>query len=171
MRSTSNWNEFALPVLNEAAEEGRQSLGGSLGSPIHPERGGNAAAVDACARTRGLLRAASLQPDTDDPRPARTGRAGGLAHEQAPGLLRETGCARAQNPRVLGIGIDEDTAIVVRGSRFRVIGGGAVYLVDASDMTRSDAETAAALSIYDFRLHVLSSGDAFDLATRRPEVA
>ncbi len=82
--------------------------------------------------------------------------------------------AVSQNPRVLGIGIDEDTAIVVQGSRFRVIGSGAVYLVDASDVSHSnvaEAETAAALSIYDLRLHVLSAGDAFDLETRRPELA
>lgn len=82
--------------------------------------------------------------------------------------------AVSQNPRVLGIGIDEDTAIVVQGSRIRVIGSGAVYLVDASDVTHSnvaEAETSAALSIYDLRLHVLSKGDAFDLETRRPEPA
>ncbi|WP_210530398.1 cyanophycinase [Rubellimicrobium arenae] len=82
--------------------------------------------------------------------------------------------AVSQNPRVLGIGIDEDTAIVVEGHRFRVIGSGAVYLVDASEVTHSniaEAETDAALSIYDLTLHVLSAGDAFDLVTRRPAPA
>jgi cyanophycinase len=80
--------------------------------------------------------------------------------------------AVSQNPRVLGIGIDEDTAIVVQGERIEVIGSGAVYLVDAGAVTHSNiAEASAdeALSIYDLKLHVLSSGDAFDLATRRPE--
>jgi cyanophycinase len=80
--------------------------------------------------------------------------------------------AVSQNPRVLGIGIDEDTAIVVRGTRFEVIGAGAVYLVDAGDVTHSNiAEAAAdqALSIYDLKLNVLSSGDRFGLGTRRPE--
>ncbi|MDR6821067.1 cyanophycinase [Neorhizobium sp. 2083] len=80
--------------------------------------------------------------------------------------------AVSQNPRVLGIGIDEDTAIVVRGTQFEVIGAGAVYLVDAGDVTHSNiAEASAdqALSIYDLKLHVLSSGDRFDLETRRPE--
>jgi cyanophycinase len=79
--------------------------------------------------------------------------------------------AVAQNPRVLGIGIDENTAIVVQGDRFKVIGSGAVYLVDGGDVTHSNIAEAAgeeALSIYDLRVHVLSSGDVFNLATKRP---
>jgi cyanophycinase len=82
--------------------------------------------------------------------------------------------AVSQNPRVLGIGIDEDTAIVVNDGRFRVIGNGAVYVVDGSGVTHSniaEAKADDALSIYDLRLHVLSSGDAFSLAERRPEEA
>jgi cyanophycinase len=79
--------------------------------------------------------------------------------------------AVAQNPRELGVGIDEDTAIVVRGSRFEVLGSGGVYVVDGSGVTHSNIAEAApqrALSIFDVRLHVLGSGDAFDLVRRHP---
>lgn len=79
--------------------------------------------------------------------------------------------AVARNPRVLGIGIDEDTAIVVEGSMFDVFGSGAVYVVDGAGVTHSniaEAEPERTLSIYDVRLHVLSAGDGFDLAARRP---
>ena len=79
--------------------------------------------------------------------------------------------AVAENPRVLGIGIDEDTAIVVQGDRFDVIGSGAVYVVDGSGVTHSniaEAEEDRVLSMYDVRLHVLSMGDAFNLSERRP---
>jgi cyanophycinase len=82
--------------------------------------------------------------------------------------------AVAQNPGVLGLGVDEDTAMVVRGSRFEVIGAGAVYVVDGAGVTHSniaEAEPERVLSIYDLRVHVLSSGDAFDLDHRRPERA
>ena len=41
--------------------------------------------------------------------------------------------AVAQNPHNLGLGIDENTAIVVHhGKTFQIIGMGAVYVVDGS---------------------------------------
>jgi cyanophycinase len=79
--------------------------------------------------------------------------------------------AVAHNPRELGIGIDEDTALVLRDSRFEVIGSGCVYVVDGAGVTQSniaEARPERALSMYDIRLHVLSAGDTFDLARRRP---
>jgi cyanophycinase len=79
--------------------------------------------------------------------------------------------AVAHNPRELGIGIDEDTAIVVEGTRFRVIGSGCVYVVDGAGVTHSniaEARPERALSMYDVRMHVLGEGDAFDLTSRRP---
>jgi cyanophycinase len=79
--------------------------------------------------------------------------------------------AVAHNPRELGIGIDEDTALVLQDGRFEVIGSGCVYVVDGAGVTRSniaEARPERALSMYDIRLHVLSAGDTFDLAKRRP---
>lgn len=80
--------------------------------------------------------------------------------------------AVAQNPRVLGIGIDEDTAIVVENeSCFYVLGSGAVYVVDGAGVTHSniaEEKEEKALSIYDVKLHVLSEGDEFNLIERRP---
>jgi cyanophycinase len=81
--------------------------------------------------------------------------------------------AVAQNPRILGIGIDEDTAIVIsQDARFKVIGAGAVTVLDASDMTYSnlaDEQTDRTLSAYNVRLHLLSQGDDFDIASRTPK--
>ena len=79
--------------------------------------------------------------------------------------------AVAQNPRVLGIGIDEDTAIVAEGSAFRVIGAGAVTVVDGASVTHSnitEARPERTLSMHNVRLHVLSSGDSFNLEERAP---
>ena len=78
----------------------------------------------------------------------------------------------AQNPRNLGLGIDEDTAIVVTGGRqFKVIGSGAVYVVDGSSISYSSLSLenpAGIVSIDDVRLHVLGADDHFDLEARRP---
>lgn len=79
--------------------------------------------------------------------------------------------AVAHNPRVLGIGLDEDTAIRVRGDRFEVLGAGAVYLIDGHGVSQSNIAEAArdeTLSIFGIRLHVLAAGDSYDLTTRIP---
>lgn len=79
--------------------------------------------------------------------------------------------AVAHNPRILGIGIDEDTAIIVDGERFTVIGSGAVTVVDAEHVTHSniaEAKPQRVLSIHGVTLHALSAGDNFDLARRNP---
>ncbi|HUR94323.1 MAG TPA: cyanophycinase [Gemmatimonadales bacterium] len=80
--------------------------------------------------------------------------------------------AVGQNPRLLGVGLDENTAIVVEGEVcFRVIGAGAVYVVDGRGVTSTnltDEDNDRAMSIFNVRLHVLSQGDEFDLRTREP---
>ena len=79
--------------------------------------------------------------------------------------------AVAHNPRILGIGIDEDTAAIVEGDEFEVIGSGAVYVVDGSSVTHcnlAEAEPDRVLSMHGVTVHVLGTGDRFDLGARRP---
>ncbi len=79
--------------------------------------------------------------------------------------------AVAHNPRVLGLGIDEDTAAVVEGNELHVIGSGAVYVVDGEHVSHSnvaEARPERVLSMHDVRVHVLGTGDGFDIAKRRP---
>lgn len=82
--------------------------------------------------------------------------------------------AVAHNPRLLGLGIDENTAAVVEDSHFSVIGCGAVYVVDAGDVTHSniaEGRSHEVLSLHDVKVHVLECGDGFDIARRRPSPA
>ncbi|HJX26891.1 MAG TPA: cyanophycinase [Thermoanaerobaculia bacterium] len=80
--------------------------------------------------------------------------------------------AIAQNPRLLGIGIDEDTAILVHGNeQFEVVGNGSVYVLDASQVSYSnltETELEARLTTFDVKLHLLSEGYRYDLQNRRP---
>jgi cyanophycinase len=84
--------------------------------------------------------------------------------------------AIAQNPRTLGIGLDENTAIVVHGDeRFEVIGAGAVYVLDGSKVSYSnlaepEQEMEKTMAVFDVKLHVLSEGNQFNLKDRRPEI-
>lgn len=80
--------------------------------------------------------------------------------------------AVALNPKFLGIGIDEDTAITMNGRKvFEVMGRGAVYVIDAHESTEcnvSEAQPDSTLSIFNVRLHVLCCGDKFDVEKRTP---
>ena len=80
--------------------------------------------------------------------------------------------AVALNPRLLGVGIDENTAIVVeQGTTLRALGSGAVYLADGRSVTStniSEEEPNRTISIFDMRLHVLSQADTYDLQRHRP---
>jgi len=82
--------------------------------------------------------------------------------------------AVAQNPKNLGLGIDEDTAIFVeREEHFRVLGSGAVYVVDGTGVSYSslsERHPEGILSIYDVKVHVLGDGDVYDLKARCPVI-
>ena len=79
----------------------------------------------------------------------------------------------AQNPRMLGLGIDENTAILVRNQRsFTVLGDGAVYVVDGSPVSYSNISEGSfedTLSVFGIQLHLLTQGDTFDLSKREPK--
>ncbi|MBV9081417.1 MAG: cyanophycinase [Acidobacteriaceae bacterium] len=80
--------------------------------------------------------------------------------------------AVAQNPRLLGIGIDEDTALVFQGHReAAVMGSGAVYIIDGRRVTHTNAgqDGNKVISMFDITLHLLGSGDRFDLTNRCPQ--
>jgi cyanophycinase len=80
--------------------------------------------------------------------------------------------AITHNPRLIGIGIDENTAVCIeQDDRFKVIGEGGVYIVDGGALTYSniaEEDQSRALSVFDMKVHVLSQGDTYDCRTRRP---
>ncbi len=83
--------------------------------------------------------------------------------------------AVALDPDHLGIGIDENTGILVdgspEGSLFEVIGSGVVTVVDAEDATVVHAATEwDPITLFGVRLHLLPAGGLFDFATRTPAI-
>jgi cyanophycinase len=81
--------------------------------------------------------------------------------------------ALAQYPHQLGIGIDEDTALVVQGEGFEVIGCGAVTVLDAGEATHNDVlerKEGEHVALCNVKLHVLTAGLGFHLTERMPLV-
>ncbi|KXS44497.1 MULTISPECIES: cyanophycinase [unclassified Candidatus Frackibacter] len=79
--------------------------------------------------------------------------------------------AIAQNPYVLGVGIDEDTAILVESTgRFKVLGSQTVTIVDASEISHtnvSELHSNQPLGVSDIRLHVIPAGYQYDLESKQ----
>ena len=76
----------------------------------------------------------------------------------------------APSPHLLGIGIDEDTAMVVTDSReFTVRGSGAVFVVDCTTAVTDapDARAGAPVLVSGATVHTLPAGATFDLTQRR----
>ncbi len=96
-------------------------------------------------------------------------------HFSERGRIRRLLGAVAQNPRMLGVGIDEDTAVILESDgTLHTLGSGAVYIVDGHNLTYTNISQASfgrALSVFDLKLHVLSGGDRFDTRSRQPASA
>jgi len=76
-------------------------------------------------------------------------------------------------PAVLGLGIDEDTGIIVEGDEFTVIGRGAVTVVDETGATHNNLEGLLhnePIALCGVKLHILPQGYRFNLKTHQPLV-
>lgn len=77
-----------------------------------------------------------------------------------------------EHPDLLGVGVDEDTAIWVRPDDiFEVIGESSVMVFDASGslVQRRARETGQdLLGVHGMRMHVVLPGETFDMARRMP---
>jgi cyanophycinase len=74
----------------------------------------------------------------------------------------------AQNPYLQGIGIDEDTALVVeRGRGIEILGEGSVTIVDGRtmDTNMADIQERDTPELIDVRLHLLPAGSRYYLPT------
>ena len=76
----------------------------------------------------------------------------------------------AQNPFLLGVGIDENTGIVVSSDMMlEVVGPGAVTILDARQMTYTnvnDVRRGDTLAMTNIQLHLLQEGFRFHIERR-----
>lgn len=92
-------------------------------------------------------------------------------HFDREGRVHRLMAVMAQNPSMLCVGIDEDTAVeVTAAGRFTVLGRGVAMVFDGrvSHLNTAGAEGSDALAMTDVTVHVLPAGYGFDLETLRP---
>ncbi|MGH3273238.1 MAG: cyanophycinase [Streptosporangiaceae bacterium] len=79
--------------------------------------------------------------------------------------------AVARDPDQLGIGIDENTAVLVEGTSLEVLGTGVATIVDAKAATVVyPAWDCDPITLFGVRLHLLPHGGLFDFVTRTPAI-
>ena len=80
----------------------------------------------------------------------------------------------AGNPQLLGLGIDEDTALVVRGHLGKVVGAGGVTFVDGRDSVRfdnaGDLDKGRQLTLSHLRVGIVGTNYHLNLRERELEV-
>jgi len=79
--------------------------------------------------------------------------------------------AVAKFPNLLGVGLAEDTGLVIKGGEeFTVIGSGMVLVFDPSDLTHNNfeiLEEGTPMTMTNLRIHILADGDAFKMTERK----
>lgn len=80
--------------------------------------------------------------------------------------------AIGMEPKRLGVGIDEDTAILSTGDEIEILGSGQVFILDASQLSKNGVRNAKPglphpFTLSEITLHVLAQGDRFDTRRRR----
>lgn len=89
------------------------------------------------------------------------------------GRLGRLIAALVQQPAILGIGIDENTAVIVDGDEFEVVGQNAITVVDESEATHNNLQGLLrdeGLAVCGVKLHILPHGYRFNMKTRQPIV-
>ncbi|MGV3510295.1 MAG: cyanophycinase [Sphingobacteriaceae bacterium] len=80
--------------------------------------------------------------------------------------------AIATNPTCVGLGIEEDTAVIVKnGVEAEVCGSGVVIMIEGNEITQSnilDFNKKDAISIRNLKVHLMSNGDSFVIPQRNP---
>lgn len=94
-------------------------------------------------------------------------------HFSQRGRLGRLISALVQQQAILGLGIDEDTAVIVEGNQLEVVGQGSVTVVDETAATHNNLDRllkSEGLAICGVKLHILPAGYRFDLQTKQPVV-
>lgn len=81
--------------------------------------------------------------------------------------------AVAQYPELIGIGLAEDTGMIIKNNKCRVIGSGMVIIFDGRRIKHNNhkvLEDGTPMSLTNMRTHILSNGDRFHIDKKKVKV-
>ena len=82
--------------------------------------------------------------------------------------------AVARHPHLLGVGLAEDTAMIITNcNQFKVIGSGMVIIFDPSDLTHNNVEIlpeGTPMTMSNLTVHVLANSDSFEIDEKKIQV-
>lgn len=81
--------------------------------------------------------------------------------------------AIAIHPELIGIGLAEDTGLVIKNNHFKVIGSGMVIVLDASELTHNAHQKlriGTPISLSNLKTHILANGDQFTVGHEKISV-
>ena len=92
------------------------------------------------------------------------------SHFDKRGRFNRLAQAVAANPGAIGIGLGEDTGVIVtEGHNLKAIGSGSVVIIDGKNIDYNniaDIRTGEPISVENIIVHIMSSGDVYNLQNR-----
>ena len=93
------------------------------------------------------------------------------SHFDKRGRFNRLAQAVASNPQCAGIGLGEDTGVIItEGNHLEVVGSGAVVIVDGKDIKHSnitDVQIGEPISVENIRVNILVRGNGYLLKERK----
>lgn len=91
-------------------------------------------------------------------------------HFDARGRFGRLVQAIAAQPGAVGIGLDEDTGVIIeKGTRLKAIGSSSVVIVDGTSISHNniaDIRSGMPISVADLKVHIMTHSDVFDINSR-----
>ncbi|MTE26868.1 cyanophycinase [Winogradskyella ouciana] len=81
--------------------------------------------------------------------------------------------AVAQFPKLIGLGLAEDTGLIIKNNRFEVIGSGMVIVFDGRKIKHNNhsvLQEGTPMSLTNMKTHILSNGDRFNIKNQKIEI-
>lgn len=82
--------------------------------------------------------------------------------------------AVAKFPKLIGLGLAEDTSVIIKNGKFEVLGSGMVIVFNARKAKHNNhhlLEEGTAMSLVNLKTHILASGDTFNLKKKTVKVS